>query len=96
MDCFFVGVQDMFSSRKCRYQHYQCGLWQMEIRNQSIDHLELIARVDKNLRPPTRLMKHAVFIRSSFQGPWASGSGMRWLWTGRMSAFRWTAAAVPF
>ena len=46
----------------------------MEIRNQSIDHLELIARVDKNLRPPTRLMKHAVFIRSSFQGPCACRS----------------------
>ena len=28
--------------------------------------------------------------------PLASGSGMRWPWTERMSAFRWTAAAVPF
>ena len=33
---------------------------------------------------------------SSFREPWASGSGMRWPWTERMSAFRWTAAAVPF
>ena len=45
MDCFFVGVQDMFSTRKCRYQHYQSRLRQMEIRDQCIQHLETISGI---------------------------------------------------
>ena len=35
-------------------------------------------------------------VRRYQQLPGALGSGMRWPWTERMSAFRWTAAAVPF
>ena len=74
MDCFFVGVQDMFSTRKCRYQHYQSRLRQMEIRDQCIQHLETISGIYENLSIVTAGLYHALLVRGTLHGTAAGGT----------------------
>ena len=47
----FISCHNMLLSSQCRYQHHQCGLRQMEIGDQSVDHLEAVTRIDKDLGP---------------------------------------------
>lgn len=49
--CLLIGCHDMFPAGKGRNQHDKRGFRQMEIRDQSIDDLELISRIDEDIRP---------------------------------------------
>ena len=46
-----VGVQNVLSSRKGGNQHNEGTLRKMEIGDQSVDHLEAVTRIDKDLGP---------------------------------------------
>lgn len=59
----------MFSACQCRYQHHQSGLWQMEVRDQAVQNLELIARIDENVGPAAARADRAVLSRCGFNRP---------------------------
>ena len=58
----------MLFSSQCRYQHHQCGLRQMEIGDQSVDHLEAVTRIDKDLGPAASGFQDPVIAGCRFQG----------------------------
>ena len=63
---FFIRRQHMFPSRKRGYQHNQRRLRQMKIRNQAVQHPELIARINKDLRVLTARRHESVRTGSRF------------------------------
>ena len=56
-------MHNVIPAGQCTDQHHQRGLRQMEIGDQCIDHLELIARIDKNVRPAALCGKRTVIRR---------------------------------
>ena len=72
--CLRIGIHNMIPSGERRYQHHQCRLRQMEIRNQRIHHMELVARIDKDLRPAIAGMQHSIRRRCRLQRAAASCS----------------------
>ena len=64
----------MLPSRQGGNQHYQRGFGQMEVGDQSVQHLEAIARIDKNVRVVTAFLQMAVFIAGAFHGAAAGGT----------------------
>ena len=46
----------------------------MEIGDQGVDHLKLVARIDKDLCPAAFCLKDTIFICGRLQGPAACGS----------------------
>ena len=46
----------------------------MEVGNQAVNHLELIAWINKDVRPAASCMKNTLIIRCRFQGTAAGGS----------------------
>ena len=47
-DCEFVGIEDCVGSREGTDEHQQCAFRGVEIRDDLIDNLELVARVDED------------------------------------------------
>ena len=64
LHCHFICMHDFFFSGQCGHQHQQCRLRQMEICDQGIDTLELIARIDKDLGPAAGCFYDTIFSRS--------------------------------
>ena len=48
---FPVGIQYVLPSCQRTDQHHQCGLGQMEIRNQGVQYLKAVARINEYLCP---------------------------------------------
>ena len=55
----------MVSSCKCGYEHHQCRFRQMEVCNQPVHHLELVARIDKDIRVAAAGFHMSVRFRSA-------------------------------
>ena len=53
----------MLSACQRRHQHNQGRLGQMEVRDQCIDYLELVTRIDEDICPATLLGKGAILCR---------------------------------
>ena len=59
----------MFSACQCRYQHDECGLRQVEVCDQTVQNLELVARIDENVGPAAARADRAVLSRCGFNRP---------------------------
>ena len=60
-----VGGQHMLPPRQGRDKHQQSGLRQVEIGDQAVQYLELVAGVDENIRPPAACPQISILDRKS-------------------------------
>ena len=67
-------MQNVFAPRQCGNQHDECALRQVEIRHERVDAAELIAGVNKNIRPAGSGAHGAVRLRKALQRPARSGA----------------------
>ena len=56
LDGLLIGAQDVLPPRQRRHQHHQRGLRQVEIGDETVQRLELVARIDEDVRPARALL----------------------------------------
>ena len=59
----------MFSACQCGYQHDERGLRQVEVCDQAVQNLELVAWINENVRPAAACADRAVLGCCGFQRP---------------------------
>ena len=71
---FFVSRQGLLPARQGAYQHDERRLRQVEIRDQAVQDLEPVPRIDKDTGPVALRVDDALVIRRGLDGPAAGGA----------------------
>ena len=72
--CFLICLHNRLFIRERGHQHQQGGFRQMEVGDQGVHDLEMVAGVDEDFGPAASCFQDTVFVRGGFQGSAAGGA----------------------